>query len=296
MDNITHTLVGACLAEAGLKRRTPLGAATLMIGANFPDVDVIAVPLGVGLEWRRGVTHGFLALAILPFVLAAIMSFWDRSVRRRRHPDAPRAVYRELLLLSAVAIATHPTLDFMNTYGMRWLMPFVDRWYYADGLFIVDFWLLVALTIGVVFSRRSASSAPARGALAFVAIYTAAMLAITGIGRARVAAEYPGRRLLVEPNAVLPWKRDVLLEEAAGYRFGSVSLAGSVWIAPQMVPKYDNVIAVMRAREHPQVRRFLRWARFPMYRLVQRDGRTEVWVSDARYDGAEWASVRVTLP
>src|SRR5882672_6520881 len=133
MDNLTHTLVGAALAEAGLKRRTALGAATLMIGANFPDIDVVAVPLGVGIEVRRGVTHGFLALAILPFVLAGIMLLWDRHVRRRRLPDAAPAEFRQLTILAAVAIATHPTLDFMNTYGMRWLMPFVDKWYYADG-------------------------------------------------------------------------------------------------------------------------------------------------------------------
>src|SRR3954462_13884214 len=54
MDNLTHTLVGAALAEAGLKRRTALASATLMIGANFPDIDVVAVPLDHGIEWRRG--------------------------------------------------------------------------------------------------------------------------------------------------------------------------------------------------------------------------------------------------
>jgi hypothetical protein len=31
MDNVCHTLVGAALAEAGLKRRTALGTATLII-------------------------------------------------------------------------------------------------------------------------------------------------------------------------------------------------------------------------------------------------------------------------
>ena len=64
MDNICHTLVGAALAEAGLKRRTALGSATLMIAANFPDIDVIAVPLGHSLGFRRGITHGIPALVI----------------------------------------------------------------------------------------------------------------------------------------------------------------------------------------------------------------------------------------
>ena len=134
MDNLTHSLVGLALAESGLKRRTSLATATLIIGANFPDIDVVAVPLGVGIQYRRGITHGFLALAVLPFVLAGIMLLYDTHVRRRRYPGAPPADLRQLAILSAIAIATHPILDFMNTYGMRWLMPFADKWFYADGL------------------------------------------------------------------------------------------------------------------------------------------------------------------
>jgi inner membrane protein len=296
LDNLTHTLVGACLAESGLKRRTALGAATLMIGANFPDIDVVAVPLGVGLEWRRGITHGFLALAVLPFVLAGIMLLWDKHVRRRRDPGAVPAVYSQLVVLAGVAIATHPTLDFMNTYGMRWLMPFQDRWYYADGLFIVDFWLLVALAMGYVWSRRARSPIPARGALVFLTAYTMLMLSVTGLVRQRVAAGFPGHPMLVEPNPIVPWGRDVLLEDSAGYRFGRASLVGPIWIAPQLTPKLDTGVVVARARELPEVRRFLRWARFPMYRVSEKGGRMTVWVGDARYDGADWASISVTLP
>src|SRR3712207_1884035 len=153
MDNVCHTLVGAALAESGLKRRTALGAATLMIGANFPDVDVLAVPLGHGVDFRRGWTHGVLALVVLPFVLAAIMLAWDRFVAAPRARRAGRvrgaAVPRQLLLLSAISILTHPTLDWMNEYGMRWLMPFDGRWFYGDTLFIIDPWLWAALGLGV---------------------------------------------------------------------------------------------------------------------------------------------------
>src|ERR687896_2202909 len=106
MDNICHTLVGAALSEAGLKRRTALGAATLMIGANFPDIDVVAVPLGHGVDFRRGWTHGVLALIVLPFALSAIMLAWHRWVTAPRSRRAGRetrdAVPRELLLLSAI--------------------------------------------------------------------------------------------------------------------------------------------------------------------------------------------------
>lgn len=58
MDNLAHTLVGAALGYAGLKSRTGLGMATLMISANLPDIDVLGIPFGETLAWRRGWTHG----------------------------------------------------------------------------------------------------------------------------------------------------------------------------------------------------------------------------------------------
>src|SRR5919199_6656756 len=155
MDNLCHTLVGAALAESGLRRRTALGTATLLIGANFPDVDVVAVPIGRGLEFRRGWTHGVLALALLPLVLTGLMLAWDRYARRRRGRGAQAAVRpAQILLLAALSILTHPVLDWMNSYGVRWLMPFDGRWFYGDALFIVDPWVWLALAAGVAWSRR----------------------------------------------------------------------------------------------------------------------------------------------
>jgi inner membrane protein len=296
VDNLTHTLVGAALAEAGLKRRTALGVATLMIGANFPDIDVAAVPLGVGIEVRRGVTHGFLALGVLPFVLAGIMWLWDSQVRRRRDRGAAPADFRQLVILAAISIATHPTLDFMNTYGMRWLMPFVDKWYYADGLFIIDFWLLMILTVGILWSRREKRTRGASVALVAVAAYTTAMLIVTGIGRMRVASEFPGQRFLVEPSWIVPWRRDVLVERDTWYQFGEYGLFQGLRMGRQGLPKGDRDPAVPMVKQIPKVRAFLRWARFPMYNVRKANGQTVVWVADARYKGAGWAVVEVALP
>src|SRR6185295_11108606 len=46
VDNLCHTLVGAALGEAGLKRRTAFGDATLMIASNLPDMDVLVFATG----------------------------------------------------------------------------------------------------------------------------------------------------------------------------------------------------------------------------------------------------------
>ena len=220
MDNVCHTLVGAALAEAGLKRRTSLGTAVLMIGANFPDIDVLAVPFGHSVDFRRGWTHGVLALVVLPFLLTAIMLAWDRWVAapraERAGVDRPRgdALPRELLLLSAISILTHSTLDWMNEYGMRWLMPFSGRWFYGDTLFIIDPWLWGALGLGVALARR-AGTRPARIALVASAAYIVVMLALgaatRGIARRELAAQglEPSSQLMVSASFANPLQRRV---------------------------------------------------------------------------------------
>lgn len=151
MDPITHTLTGAAISRAGLRRTTPLATATLVLAANVPDIDVLAYFGGeyAALEYRRGWTHGPLAMAILPFLVAATILAYDRWVRRRRVPDAPPARGAPILGLSILGVLTHPLLDWMNTYGIRLLMPFDRSWYYGDALFIVDPWVWLLLGAAV---------------------------------------------------------------------------------------------------------------------------------------------------
>jgi inner membrane protein len=154
MDPLAHTLVGAALAETRLGRRSMAGAAAIL-GANAPDVDFVASVGGsdAALYWRRGHTHGVLAMLVLPVLVTAIVLAWDRMVRRRRRPEAEPARAGPLLLLSSLAVLTHPILDWMNTYGVRLLMPFDGRWFYGDAFFIVEPWLWLLAASAVVLAR-----------------------------------------------------------------------------------------------------------------------------------------------
>src|SRR5262245_22854613 len=132
MDNLCHTLTGAALGEAGLKRRTSYGNATLMIAANLPDIDVLIFLTGsTGFAFRRGWTRGILAQALLPLVLASVM--WGIGRARRRDVR-----FGWLLALSYVGVASHVFLDYLNNYGVRLLAPFDWTWFYGDAVFIAD--------------------------------------------------------------------------------------------------------------------------------------------------------------
>lgn len=157
MDPITHTMVGAMLGETGVRRYTPLASVTLMLAANAPDIDILAQVGGpyVGLAWRRGLTHGIPALVLLPFVVLGVVLALHKLIRWRE-PSTPPIRAWPTLLLAFIGVLTHPVLDWMNTYGMRWLMPMDGRWFYGDALFIIDPWLWLGLggTLFLLHSRR----------------------------------------------------------------------------------------------------------------------------------------------
>jgi inner membrane protein len=171
MDPVAHTFTGMALAAAGLRRATPLAAAALVAGANAPDIDVFSGLFGefAPIAFRRGWTHGVLALALWPFVLTGLLLIWDRRVRRRRDPTAMPARAGPLLAVSAIGVVTHPALDWLNNYGLRWLMPFDGRWFYGDAVFIIDPWLWLLLGGGALLTYSQSRSAQIRWAVFFAA-------------------------------------------------------------------------------------------------------------------------------
>jgi inner membrane protein len=164
MDPLAHTLLGATLAESGLKRRSRYATATLLVGANLPDIDAVANFWGadMALHARRGVTHGVLAMVALPLLLATAVWLWHRW-RGSTAPavDAPHFRPRAIVGLAFLGVLSHPALDWLNTYGVRLLMPFDGRWFYGDTLFIIDPWFWLLAAAGVVLARSGSARAVA---------------------------------------------------------------------------------------------------------------------------------------
>ena len=159
MDNLTHSLVGAVLGQAGLKRTTGLAMPALIIGANLPDVDAACFFWLEGTEhlaFRRGITHGPPALLLLPLVLAGLLWGWDRwQTQRGTRPEGRLPVrFGWLYAMAFIGCLSHPFFDWLNVYGIRLLEPFSSQWFYGDTLFIIDPWLWALLIAGIWVSRR----------------------------------------------------------------------------------------------------------------------------------------------
>ena len=296
-------MVGVALGRSGLAKRTALGATALVVGANLPDIDALAYFAGpaADLQWRRGWTHGVLALALLPFMLtvALLLVHWASRGRRGWSTSTPMSA-GELLLLCGIAVLSHPILDTLNTYGVRWLMPLSGEWIYGDTLFIIDPWMWFVLSVGVLSStRRSKKKRPSPGtpawqALVLVAIYIAAM-ALSGWGaRGKVLREIamrfgaPTQRAMVGPVPFNPFVREFVVEQGDHYRVGTFRWFSTppidlneVITYPRPQPSHP---AVSLAADSPLGRRFLGWARFPTIEVEQlAQDRVLVHVVDLRY-------------
>jgi inner membrane protein len=304
MDNLAHTLAGAALAESGLKRRTGLGMATLLIAANLPDIDVVVLLFADGLPFRRGWTHGVLALFVLPIILTGAMMLWARRRHGKWTPSRMAVRPGQVLLLSCVGVLSHPALDWLNTYGMRWLMPFDGTWFYGDALFIVDPWLWGILLVGVLAGRRVGGRA-AVAAVAVALLYISGMTAASLVGRRMVAEGmrdegYSPSEVMVGPVALNPNLRHVVIREGDRYLTGTLNWLPHPRLRISEVAVHTNAAhpAALVASGTEEARGFLTWARFPFYTIRPQGDGFSVILDDMRYaspGSPSWAAVRVNV-
>ena len=301
----------------------------MVIGANLPDVDAIVYLTGsgaTGLAFRRGWTHGVLAMVVLPIVLASLMTLVGSALARRRDRQdlpsrGPPIIVSELLLVSAISIWTHPLFDLLNTYGVRLLMPFSSQWFYGDTLFIVDPWVWIALGLGTFVSIRRArggprdagtreamvrAERPARLAIAAVVTYIAVMAASSRIGRAAVERQAivegfgPSLRVMVAPEPVTPYSRSVVRDMGLWYEVGQLTWSPRPHyrIVGDPILKTSNA-ATLTAMSTREGRQFATWARFPFAEVsTTNDSAVAVRFDDARYarpGQRSFASVTIAL-
>jgi len=150
VDNLTHTLTAVAISHAGLNRKTRFATLAVILGANLPDIDLVARldSSATYLKYHRGITHSILGMTVLAVLLAGVM----HALGRRARPKAGLTPNGRWLLLAAwLGTASHLLMDFTNSYGVRPFLPFSGRWYAGDIMFIFDPLLLTLLILGLGF-------------------------------------------------------------------------------------------------------------------------------------------------
>jgi inner membrane protein len=188
VDNVTHSFVGAAMAECALpngalSRSRAVFMCVGVIAANAPDVDlfytgIIEEPLGYLLH-HRGHSHTLPGLAALGLLIWAGL----RLVPQIWH--AMRGVQSRVMLLIAAALVSHLLMDTANGYGTHLFYPLSSRWVYGDAVFVLEPWLWailgVALTLNAGRRWRALPALPMFfliGALAYLGLLPPSVLAV----------------------------------------------------------------------------------------------------------------------
>jgi inner membrane protein len=321
LDNLTHSLVGLTVAKAGLEKLSP-GATTLcVIAANAPDSDIAVLAFGdrwTLLQHHRGITHsivGVIGLAvILPLIFHGIDRLWSRY-----KDQPPQTKLKGLMWASFIASATHPLLDWTNNYGIRFFLPWSQKWSYGDLVFIFDpyIWLILGgavflLTVKMRFLkliRERWGSKIAYVALALVLCYWISLAfahsRAVERGNEEAAKMVSGEtvlRLAAMPRLANPFRWDCVFEtDRAMYRFDLGLLSDDAKNSVRYEkpgPELKPVVDFLSQQRSAQV--FLGFARFPVLKLADPGctTRTLVQLADLRYTepGRSRGSFSLELP
>jgi inner membrane protein len=299
VDNLTHSLVGAALAQTGLKAKTRKGTAALILGANAPDIDVFFGWVSwAPLATHRGFTHGFFAaLLIMPLLVAGFLWLIDRwQVQRGQDFGVQPAMdWRWLLGLSLIGCATHPLLDWQTTYAVQLYSPFSTRWYHADTLFIIDIWLWIllggTLWLSLWRERRGRNwTKPALTALSMMLVYIGGNAVITEHAKSQlIAARGEPARLFASPPPIVFYRRELVWLDEARYGWADYDPFGNPVLRPNSKDLPVNLAdPLVRAAVHrsPEIRAFLRWSTMPTALVARIRCKAQVKFNDARYMNA----------
>lgn len=246
MDPFTHAASGAVAMLALSKRPVTLWSWPIAaLACASPDIDLVFIhtPLEF-LELHRGITHSFAGAPFLGLILAVLA--WP--LWRRKTPD--RWSFPRVWLFCVLMVLLHIWLDVVTTYGTMVFIPFSHYRVRLNGLFIVDF-LLVMPMLWAILRWRTRPKLMAL-ALAWVFVYPASGIAInawhTAQCEARFAAE--GRdvqKLVVLPDVFTPLFWRVIYEEKENgvltVRDESLNFLGSPRAAPEIYPAANPKLA-----------------------------------------------------
>lgn len=153
MDSVTQFVLGASVGEAVAGKRA--GNWAMLWGGicgTIPDLDVFmrlfydeVAMLGV----HRGFSHSFL----FAFLIAPLLAFIQIKFHKKQEAN-----YKDWLLLSFLAVVTHPILDAFTVYGTQLFQPFSDYPVAFNSIFIIDLVytlpFIIAL-IAILFFNRT---------------------------------------------------------------------------------------------------------------------------------------------
>lgn len=308
MDNVTHSLCGVLVErwicpdhhpKCGFRR-----SLVSVVAANLPDLDLLFRLKGPDayIFFHRGLSHSLLVLLVVPPVLALVLKRWlDLS-------------YRTCWLLVVVSLGSHLCLDVLTSWGTELLAPFSSARFALNWVFIVDPVILLCLSLGMAFGRRTGRrfrdrKKGAQWGFGLLALYliTAAVghemavrqirndvtkkVSLPSVGRPFTSVYRPGPtqvdpHLQVEaipaPLAPMLWNGLAATDTGYIYHYTINTLQGGTELKAVVALGLENPLASEFFRTD-EGRHYLLWARSPRVQQLSPD---RILLEDLRYNFA----------
>lgn len=292
MDSLTHAVTGAVALLAIPSRpssRWAIAAAAAV--TSLPDIDVFfaRTPLEF-LLLHRGITHALLALPFLALpALMLLYPLWRRNTPGHWSLGKTYCFALALLLL-------HTGLDCATTYGTMIFLPFSEFRVRLNGMFIVDFLLLIPLLAACFLYRRYPRCMVA--ALLWILVYPCACIALRIYLQQEISA-----RLLPQgvqeatllPDAFSPFRWRLLYKDSQQRicRQG-VNWRGIPTTAVSCAPAVPLKIQENLSKYSRNSKAFLAFSLFPLLETGEEDGQQEWRIYDWRF-GSEIPAIRALM-
>jgi inner membrane protein len=296
MDNVTHSLTGLMLSQAGLNRFYPQATLLLILSANIPDIDFVAIARGplFYFEQHRGITHSIAAAPVMALVAVLVTCAVARRMRG----------WVVAWGIALIGVASHLLLDWTNVYGIRLLYPFSSQWFHLDLINLFDLLVWAALLLGwlapmvgkLVSGEIGAKPGSGRG----LAIFALSFFLVYDFGRflshqraieilnSRVYGDGPPIRSAAFPDAgVSPLEWQGWIERPQFVMHLPVNVMKEFDpTAGKTIFKAPPSPAIDAARRATPVTVFLRFAQYPLWSVTSVDnpeGARDVEVTDWRF-------------
>lgn len=305
MDNVTHSLTGFFLSRAGFNRLTPNAAAILILSANAPDIDILALAGGTlnYFHFHRHFTHSLIFAPVLAVVAVALV----RALGAKRLPWGPA------ILVALCGVASHLLLDLTNAYGIRLLLPFSSQWLRLDLTNIYDLWIwsifalcliasFLSQLVGGEIGAKPRTRYPGRGfawfALGLLLLYDGARWILHSRAIAMLdsrqyalrqddSGQYqdsPPLRVAAFPGTSNPLHWKGVAETTNAYHLFDMDVDGAFDpTRGQVAFKTDPSAAIEAAGRTEPFRIFRDFAQFPLWRTTPAEDGMRVVLTDIRF-------------
>jgi inner membrane protein len=266
MFNSTHTLVGLAIARTAAGNGVRRAAVIAAIASNLPDIEIVTGFFGTPayIEFHRGITHTLIGVPVLALLLAGAVHFFSGN-------------FRKTYVLALIVMATHPLLDYANTYGLRPFLPFDGKWYYGDILFIfdpyIDAILLLAIIVGRFVQKRGRAAAWA--SIILVVAYVGGRVELHEMAKSRmqafVARTPAAGKWAVFPRMLDPFTWDGIAQIDNQLVRMRVRALHGVENEITRMDRGSSTEVVAQARKAESAGVLLRFARFPAVQVENLD-------------------------